>query len=170
METNTISAKRKSLGEKMKSDSTVLHLAKKQKEHQEQWLSKPIKSDDPFKELITYKKSLQADLQQKQEELIRKLEDEMQRRMSEEFERKLKEVCDKVPFSNVSIFDKSEVDDSITKWPKEWEIQQNNCELKPVTRDSEEWKTVEQRMKESMPSVNILQIDRSYIRYLLILI
>jgi hypothetical protein len=45
-------------------------------------------------------------------------------------------------------------------FPKTWEKQSNNCELKLVAKDSPEWNEVLKRMRETLPSIVIHQIER----------
>jgi hypothetical protein len=49
---------------------------------------------------------------------------------------------------------------SKVKYPANWEPQTDTCELKPVQRGTPEWNGIEQRMKETLPSVQIFKIER----------
>jgi hypothetical protein len=45
-------------------------------------------------------------------------------------------------------------------YPQEWEPQSQNCELKVVPENSTEWQRVANRVKETMPQVKIIKIER----------
>jgi hypothetical protein len=45
-------------------------------------------------------------------------------------------------------------------YPQEWEPQTQNCELKVVPENSEEWQRVANRVKETIPQVKIIMIER----------
>ncbi len=44
--------------------------------------------------------------------------------------------------------------------PASWEKQEGKCELKDVVKGSEEWKAIEQRVKESASNMSIVRIER----------
>lgn len=158
--TPTSSLKRKVLmGEKMKSDTTWLQARKKLKEDAST-KSDGSKTIDPFKFLIDHKKQMEQELKKKEQELML-MRQEMEKKLKEEFDQKIKEVCEQVPFSTVSIFEKSKLlDDHIAQWPREWEQQENNCELRTLSPGSKEWTVIEDKMKLTIPNASIEKIER----------
>jgi hypothetical protein len=52
------------------------------------------------------------------------------------------------------------------QYPSTWEPQQNDIELKPLANNGAEWKQIEKRMRETLPSIQISKIERVQNRHL----